>query len=335
MQSVIEQCRAFERLAVVVYEGFEANSPDPDQRQFWRAMADDERRHVAFWNDLLDECEQGAVPTVVLRPEATAARLREAYMQAETLSRTLEPFSPLEERFHVAVRLEFHALDPAFEALFRFGALRLGLDDVLSGYDRHIGALGEAMERFMVTSPALQTSVELLQALWQRTQALAIGTVTDELTGLMSRRGLLQSTLTMAHVARRKGFALGVVLVSLDKLGQLNEQRGFEAGDELLKGMADVLKRACRGQDLAGRWASDLLAVVMPDTYHDDLFRSASAFQQQVDGLLDSRPSGCCSIGVASTTVGDDVEGAVQALMAEAERKMLLAKEAGGGRVVG
>ncbi|NYD21592.1 diguanylate cyclase (GGDEF)-like protein [Kineococcus aurantiacus] len=83
--------------------------------------------------------------------------------------------------------------------------------------------------------------------------------VTDPLTGLPNRRGM-RSLL----VAVPPGTA--VALLDLDGFKGVNDQRGHAAGDELLRGFAGVLRRACRHTDRPARWGGEEFLLLLPGT---------------------------------------------------------------------
>jgi diguanylate cyclase (GGDEF)-like protein len=57
--------------------------------------------------------------------------------------------------------------------------------------------------------------------------------------------------------------------VDIDGLKQTNQRFGREAGDELLRGAAGVLRRNLRDADLVARIGEDEFGVLMPETYSD------------------------------------------------------------------
>jgi diguanylate cyclase (GGDEF)-like protein len=60
-----------------------------------------------------------------------------------------------------------------------------------------------------------------------------------------------------------------VMNVDIDGLKQTNQRFGREAGDEVLRGAASVLRRNLRDADLVARIGEDEFGVLMPETYGD------------------------------------------------------------------
>ncbi len=88
---------------------------------------------------------------------------------------------------------------------------------------------------------------------------------TDPLTGLANRRSLdSQFETGLAHAARSNG-TLGVVVLDLDRLKEINDTYGHEAGDRALRTIGSVLKATVRQNDVCARFAGDEFVVVLWD----------------------------------------------------------------------
>ena len=88
---------------------------------------------------------------------------------------------------------------------------------------------------------------------------------TDPLTGLANRRSLDRQFETgLAHAARTNG-TIGVVVLDLDRLKEINDTYGHEAGDRALRTIGSVLKATVRQNDLCARFAGDEFVVVLWD----------------------------------------------------------------------
>ena len=88
---------------------------------------------------------------------------------------------------------------------------------------------------------------------------------TDPLTGLANRRSLDRQFETgLAHASRTKA-TIGVVVLDLDRLKEINDTYGHEAGDRALRAIGSVLKATVRQNDLCARFAGDEFVVVLWD----------------------------------------------------------------------
>jgi diguanylate cyclase len=89
--------------------------------------------------------------------------------------------------------------------------------------------------------------------------------ITDPLTGLFNRRKFEEVLENEVARARRYG-PLSLLVIDLNLFKQVNDQYGHQAGDEVLKGMARLLKSCCRETDACARLGGDEFAVILPHT---------------------------------------------------------------------
>jgi diguanylate cyclase (GGDEF)-like protein/PAS domain S-box-containing protein len=96
-------------------------------------------------------------------------------------------------------------------------------------------------------------------------QELAYQALHDALTGLPNRTLLadrLQQALVSGH---RRGNAVGLLLMDLDRFKAINDTLGHKAGDQVLQQVAVRLATALRASDTVARLGGDEFAVVLPD----------------------------------------------------------------------
>ena len=88
----------------------------------------------------------------------------------------------------------------------------------------------------------------------------------DDLTGIANRRCFdheLQKGVEQAE-ARRQPMSL--LMLDIDHFKDFNDSHGHQAGDQILKQLAQILTRSIKGRDLAGRYGGEEFAVILPDT---------------------------------------------------------------------
>ncbi len=86
---------------------------------------------------------------------------------------------------------------------------------------------------------------------------------TDPLTGLPNRRAIEEWAKRQLRGAARHGYSLWVVHLDLDDFKNINDSHGHEAGDQVLRGVARILKEHTRASDLSGRMGGDEFLLVM------------------------------------------------------------------------
>jgi diguanylate cyclase (GGDEF)-like protein len=160
--------------------------------------------------------------------------------------------------------------------------------------------------------------------------------VTDELTGLANVREL-QSTLDRElERGRRFGGTLGLLMLDIDDFKRVNDEYGHQQGDEVLAGVAAVLREHSRDIDEPARYGGEELAVVLPQTDTVGAEQLAERMREAIEALRipcvsgDGHLSVTASFGVASFP---DTAADKQALIAAADAALYRAKRSGKNQV--
>ncbi len=95
----------------------------------------------------------------------------------------------------------------------------------------------------------------------------AVEPLYDALTGLPNRALTLdRASLVLARAGRQSGLLAGVLLIDIDWFKDVNDKLGREAGDQLLKIVAQRLEGVMRAEDTVGRLGDDQFAVLVECT---------------------------------------------------------------------
>lgn len=100
----------------------------------------------------------------------------------------------------------------------------------------------------------------------------------DELTGLPNRR-LLTDRLTQAlSRARRYSWHLAVMMIDVDNFKAINDTLGHDTGDEVLRQLAERLRRSIRENDTVARLGGDEFVVVIEGLENEEVANRTSDF---------------------------------------------------------
>lgn len=92
----------------------------------------------------------------------------------------------------------------------------------------------------------------------------------DLLTGFNNRNGYEERRKIEIARAQRDGTPLSILFADLRGLGNFNNKFSLDAGDELIKKAAELIRSCLREGDDASRWGGDEFAVMFPNTSLDD-----------------------------------------------------------------
>ncbi|WP_417513370.1 GGDEF domain-containing protein [Minwuia sp.] len=141
-------------------------------------------------------------------------------------------------------------------------------------------------ERLVLLERVLDFAIHAEQQLAEQQQRIAqleTMTRTDDLTGLLNRRGLeAELTRTIASAARHQDHGV-ICYIDIDDFKGVNDTHGHAAGDEALVAVASTLADNTRADDIAARIGGDEFVVVLTAASVHDGFRKARALQSRLN----------------------------------------------------
>jgi len=205
-------------------------------------------------------------------------------------------------------------------ALAGFGVIGLTLSSPLTDAARDLAVTRVfqiAAMTFFAAATARATG-ETRRALADRTATLATQrddafamASTDELTGLYNRHFMRDELRRITARAARRDRSFAVVSLDVDGLKSVNDSRGHQAGDALLRGIADALRTVLRTEDIAVRTGGDEFVVLLPDADRTDAVKVAYRIRQRVAALGEDGGRGV-STGIAVWKRGTDPDEALR-----------------------
>jgi diguanylate cyclase (GGDEF)-like protein len=145
----------------------------------------------------------------------------------------------------------------------------------------------------------------------------------DDLTGLLNRRGWRMAADRELARATRERTQVGLLLLDLDSLKEINDTRGHDEGDRVLRETADRMRTALRAGDVLVRLGGDEFGALLTDTSDDQAMAAVERLRRMTPKL------GCFSAGV----VAWDGRQALDELLRRADVALYAAKTHGGSSV--
>lgn len=151
----------------------------------------------------------------------------------------------------------------------------------------------------------------------------------DGLTGLSNRRHFDETLALECRRAARTRASISLLMLDIDYFKRFNDEHGHQAGDELLRRVAQTLKETVhRAADLVARYGGEEFVVLLPETNAED----ARCIAETLRARVAATGAVTASIGVA-TLVPSREGGACEELVRVADERLYEAKRAGRNRV--
>jgi diguanylate cyclase (GGDEF)-like protein len=183
----------------------------------------------------------------------------------------------------------------------------------------------------LVVSVIILSLVNMALGRYQRRlKALA---TTDQLTGLLNRRGFDMLARQALQETQRDHSPLCALLLDLDKFKNLNDSHGHMAGDEVLRSVAKQLHNSVRQSDILCRWGGEEFILLLKNTSA----AQAQEVGEKIRDLIDHSAIAyhgvnlhiSTSIGLAQLQPGESIDQ----LITRADRALYRAKQSGRNRL--
>ena len=106
--------------------------------------------------------------------------------------------------------------------------------------------------------------IALEQKLKEINQKLQFLAITDELTGILNRRAILERLKEEIHRAKRENYTLAIIMADIDHFKKINDEYGHPLGDRVLIETVNRLKTSMRPYDLIGRYGGEEFLIIIP-----------------------------------------------------------------------
>jgi len=214
----------------------------------------------------------------------------------------------------------FHALAPLIADREIMGVVRIS-----STLEDHPAAREGRSRRLSLELPEFSKFL----ALALKTPDLYTRAVPDGLTGLWTKRHFVTQASALMEASNRYGDPLCLIMVDVDHFKKVNDTHGHVAGDKVLKGVAEILKKKVRGGS-AYRYGGEEMAVLLPKADLGGAAQVAERLRSAIEAHKIAGVKVTASFGVAQCEPG---LAEPAAFVERADQALYRAKEGGRNRV--
>ncbi len=170
--------------------------------------------------------------------------------------------------------------------------------------------------------------------LFQRTLELAR---VDELTTVFNRRQTMESLTLEMERSRRYKRPFTLAMCDIDHFKKVNDTYGHLAGDQILQGVAKLIRGTSRDVDIVGRYGGEEFIVLLPETDLDAAIVYAERVRKTVEkwgtGRKELNPGHNVSISIGVASYDATVDKSGENFIEKADKALYAAKERGRNRV--
>jgi diguanylate cyclase (GGDEF)-like protein len=157
----------------------------------------------------------------------------------------------------------------------------------------------------------------------------------DPLTGLLNRRRFRAELDQYVSFTARYGGRGAVMVIDIDGLKEVNDKLGHQAGDRLIRRVAEVLRERVRATDIVARLSGDEFAVLVPRADTAGALQLGEDLRAQVaEGFASTAGIEPASISVGITMFDGQGGAGSEAVLLAADQAMYRAKEEGRNRIM-
>ncbi|HHM06200.1 MAG TPA: diguanylate cyclase [Gammaproteobacteria bacterium] len=172
-----------------------------------------------------------------------------------------------------------------------------------------------------------------LEAVNQVLRELAIR---DGLTGLYNHRYFQERLAVEVARSHRGGHQFSLVFLDVDYFKTYNDTHGHPTGDELLRGVSEMLQRWLRKSDLAARYGGEEFVILLPETDKAGARELAERIRREIAehpfAGRESQPSGRVTVSMGVASYPEDGRDARE-ILKRADEVLYQAKHGGRDRV--
>ncbi|GAA5316341.1 MAG: hypothetical protein AseanaTS_15450 [Candidatus Pelagadaptatus aseana] len=156
---------------------------------------------------------------------------------------------------------------------------------------------------------------------------------TDSLTRLFNRRYITENFIhhdRFTDNIRNNG---SVLLADIDHFKQVNDSYGHDAGDQVLKMVADALRDTTRSDDILARWGGEEFLIILPGIPEEVAIKRAQQFIDRIAGETLYLDNGILKVTLSMGISRMENDKSANATLKEADEYLYQAKEGGRNQI--
>ncbi len=194
-----------------------------------------------------------------------------------------------------------------------------------------LGAVDYVTKPFNLTE--LRVRVRSALRLYRLVQMLAQRAQIDGLTGLWNRAYFDARWSETVALASRHSQPLSLAMIDADNFKGINDTYGHPAGDAVLQGLAKVLRREIRREDVACRYGGEEFALIMPATSPQEALTLCERLRQSIAATLwPSHPERAVTVSIGLAGAASAVGVSPQEWIQAADINLYASKQSGRNR---
>lgn len=158
---------------------------------------------------------------------------------------------------------------------------------------------------------------------------------TDGLTELYNHRYFQEQMTMLVENSKRYGTEFSLIILDIDFFKKFNDTFGHQAGDTVLRQVAQTLKKNVRATDIVCRYGGEEMSIILPNTGKDEAFTTAEKICQRIASnkvKLSHDKESQVTISLGVSTYPHDGSTPSE-LITSADKRLYLAKENGRNQV--
>lgn len=164
----------------------------------------------------------------------------------------------------------------------------------------------------------------------QKVKEITLMSVTDQLTQIFNRHRIIEEMEKAMNSYKRHNQIFTVALFDIDHFKKVNDSYGHDAGDAVLKNLAQNVKINLRTTDVLGRWGGEEFIIIFFETGLESAAIASEKIRKFVENIeREDVVKITCSFGITQGIEEDSIESIIK----RADEQLYKAKAMGRNRV--